>query len=104
MTDYGYRPVTQLTHAVLYEPPDSPFSLIVQKHVLITHYFVTRLELVWALPDALDAAPTGTYLVYIDRSLFDDDVGGLQRMMLVRGVLGDVEERIAEVRSGFTAP
>ncbi len=102
--DYGYRPVTQLTHGVLYEPPESPFSLVVQKHLLLTHYFLARLELVWLLPDRLEGEPSGTYLVYIDRSLFDGDVSGLKRMMLVRGLLGDVEQRIAEIRSLFAGP
>ncbi|MDJ0851415.1 MAG: hypothetical protein QNK04_23820 [Myxococcota bacterium] len=99
--DYGYRPVTQVTHAVLYEPPESPFSLVVQKHLLLTHYFLARLELTWLLPDTLEGEPSGTYLVYIDRSLFDGDVSGVKRMMLVRGVLNDVSERLAEVRGLF---
>jgi hypothetical protein len=102
--DYGYRPVTMLTHGVLYEPEESPFSLIVQKHILMTHYFVARLELVWMLPDVLVGEPSGTYLVYVDRSLFDEQVSGIKRMMLVRGVLKDVEKRIAAVRALFAVP
>ncbi len=103
VNDYGYRPVTQLTHAVLYEPPESPFSLLVQKHLLLTHYFLARLELVWLLPDTLQDEPTGTYLVYIDRSLFDDELSGLRRMMLVRGLLEDVGQRVAQLRAPFAS-
>jgi hypothetical protein len=40
-------------------------------------------------------------MVYVDRSLFDDDLGGFKRSLLVRGVLKDVEERLASLREGF---
>ena len=50
-----------------------------------------------------DTPGTGTYLVYVDRSLFDGELGGLKRRMLVSGVLDNVEKRLDAVRDHFAA-
>jgi hypothetical protein len=68
--DYGYRPVTDLTHTVVYHPPDpgaeGPAVVTAQKHIFTSHYFHARVELIGLFP----AEGSGSYLVYIDRSLF----------------------------------
>jgi hypothetical protein len=96
--DYGYRPVTTITHTLVYEPSEVPGGhpevLIAQKHLYTTHYFQARVEFIALFADGADR----TYLVYVDRSLFDEDVGGFTRRMLVRGVRDDVAQRIDAVR------
>jgi hypothetical protein len=96
--DYGYRPVTAVTHTLVYEPsevpPGEPEVLIVQKHLFTTHYFLARIEFSGLFADGSDR----TYLIYVDRSIFDDEVGGFKRSMLVRGVRDDVAKRMNAVR------
>jgi len=89
--DYGYRPVTGVIHAVIYEPPGS-FPMVALKNLYSSHYFHGRLQLIVLLVDPED--PEQTYVGYTDRLLFDDDVGGIKRRMLEAGVLKDVARRL----------
>jgi len=93
--DYGYRPVTGVIHAVIYEPPGS-LAVVALKNLYSSHYFHGRLQLVALLVDPED--PEQTYIGYTDRLLFDDDVGGIKRRMLEAGVLKDVARRIELLR------
>lgn len=98
--DYGYRPVTGIIHAVVYEPPDGPVAgAIVLKNLYSSHYFLARLQLIGLYPDAQD--PGATYVAYIDRLLFDDDVGRMKRLMIESGVLKDVRQRLELFRKGL---
>lgn len=101
--DYGYRPVTTVTHTLVYEPAEvaegQPEVLIAQKHLYTTHYFLARVELMGLFTEGSDR----TYLVYVDRSLFDEKVGGLTRSMLVRSVRNDVARRMNAVREHMAA-
>lgn len=105
VADYGYRPVTDLVHSVVYEPAapngQGPRVVIAQKHLFTSHYFLARVEFIGLFADESGEGPSGTYLVYVDRSLFDDDLGGFKRSLLVRGVLNDVRERLAALRESF---
>jgi hypothetical protein len=105
VVDYGYRPVTDLVHSVVYEATtqngQGPRVVIAQKHLFTSHYFLARVEFIGLFADEADEGPSGTYLVYVDRSLFDDDLGGFKRSLLVRGVLNDVRERLAKLRESF---
>jgi hypothetical protein len=105
VADYGYRPVTDLVHSVIYEPTtqngQGPRVVIAQKHLFTSHYFLARVEFIGLFADETGEGPSGTYLVYVDRSLFDDDLGGFKRSLLVRGVLKDVRERLAALRESF---
>jgi hypothetical protein len=103
--DYGYRPVTDVIHTVVYEPSDreaqEPSVLIAQKHLFTSHYFFARLEYIALFPDDPSAARPGTYVVYVDRSLFDDSLGSFKRSFMVRGVLKDVRQRLVALRKKF---
>jgi hypothetical protein len=103
--DYGYRPVTAVVHTLVLEPEKisagEPAVTIVQKYLFATHYFTARIEMIGLFPE--DTPGTGTYLVYVDRSLFDGELGGLKRRMLVSGVLNNVEKRLDAVRDHFAA-
>ena len=76
-----------------------PEVLIAQKHLFTTHYFEARIEFSSLFANGSDR----TYLVYVDRSLFDDRVAGVKRKMLVRGVLEDVAKRMNAVRDHMAA-
>jgi hypothetical protein len=93
--DYGYRPVTGMIHAVIYEPPGS-FPVVALKNLYSSHYFHARFQLIVLLADPED--PEQTYLGYSDRLLFDDDVGRIKRHMIEAGVLKDVGRRLELLR------
>jgi hypothetical protein len=93
--DYGYRPVTGMVHAVIYEQPGS-FPVVALKNLYSSHYFHARLQLIVLLADPED--PEQTYLGYSDRLLFDDDVGSIKRRMIEAGVLQDVGRRLELLR------
>jgi hypothetical protein len=93
--DYGYRPVTGVIHAVIYEPPGS-FPVVALKNLYSSHYFHARLQLIVLLADPEDSEQT--YLGYTDRLLFDDDVGGIKRRMIEAGVLKDSGRRLELLR------
>jgi hypothetical protein len=103
--DFGYRPITYIIHTVVYEPSDrgdqDPAVLIAQKHIFTSHYFFARVEYIALFPDDPAAKEPGTYVVYVDRSLFDDSLGTFKRPFLVSGVLEDVNERLAGLRDKF---
>ena len=93
--DYGYRPVTGVIHAVIYEPPGR-FPVVALKNLYSSHYFHARLQIIALLADPED--PEQTYLGYTDRLLFDDNVGSIKRRMLEVGVLKDVGRRLELLR------
>ena len=59
------------------------------------------VEMIALFPD--DPPGQGSYLVYVDRSLFDGELGRFKRRMLVSGVLSNVESRLEAVRDHFVA-
>ena len=98
--DYGYRPVTGVHHVVSYEPTEGlATGVIASKNLYSSHYFHARLQLLGLYPDAQD--PQQTYIGYVDRLLFDDDVGTFKRHMVESGVLKDVERRLALLREQY---
>jgi hypothetical protein len=103
--DYGYRPITDIIHTVVYEPPlrdaEGPAVVIAQKHIFTSHYFFARVEYIVLFRDDESAEEPGTYVVYVDRSLFDDSLGSFKRGFMVRGVLTDVSERLEALQGRF---
>jgi hypothetical protein len=106
--DYGYRPVTDLLHTVAYEVPDAaagdPEVVMLQKRIFSSHYFQARLGYIGLFSDETSPEGPGTYLVYIDRSLFDGEITGIKRSLLVRGVLADTRAQLASLQQSFAAP
>jgi len=103
--DFGYRPITDIIHTVVYEPSDrgeqDPAVVIAQKHIFTSHYFFARVEYIAIFPDDPDAEQPGSYVVYVDRSLFDDSLSSFKRPFVVRGVLNDVHERLEALQEKF---
>ena len=55
--------------------------VIAQKHIFTSHYFFARVEYIALFPDDPSAEQPGTYVVYVDRSLFDDSLGSFKRAL-----------------------
>ena len=95
--EFGLRPLTTITHAVIYAVPAgrAPRVLVALKQVYASHYFHAGLATL-ALFEAPTDSPasgggSGSYLVWVERSLFDTDLGGFTR----RRVVGRLEETLA---------
>jgi len=97
--EYGYRPVTSLAQGFIYRPdaPASEPSVLAQKQLYASHYFLARVELS-VLYDASDGNGPATVLVYLDRTLFDDDLSWAKRKALAHGVRGALAKRLAQRR------
>ncbi|MDJ0869379.1 MAG: hypothetical protein QNK03_24965 [Myxococcota bacterium] len=98
VSDYGYRPVTEMIHAVVHQPRDEqlPEVVIALKHIFATHYLHARLEFLGLT--AHSDRPSETSLIHVDRSLFDEDLGRLKRGLLVRGLIGSERKRLELLR------
>jgi hypothetical protein len=62
--DFGVRPVTSLTHLVLYDPPDRRPALVATKQIYAAHYFDAALGLTLAIEDGAG----GFYMVSMNRA------------------------------------
>lgn len=95
LEDSGLRPLTAVTHAVLYVPPSARDlrAIVALKRIYASHYFHAGLTLMMLVDDGDDQVP-GFYLVYLDRMLFDTGLGGLKRRSVEGRLEGDLRQRL----------
>lgn len=88
------RPILSITHLSLYEPPGAPLTLVSEKQLYASHYFIGAFTLTTLL-DRVDApAGAGSYYMVVQRMRFDHlPSGGL---LNIRGrVIGKMNEALA---------
>ena len=101
--DYGYRPVTSIVHTVAFDPgAGEPAGLIAAETLYSSHYFDARLQLIGFYTDTENREQT--YALYVDRLLFDAEVGSMQRRMLRSSVAADVRKRLGMVGERYRSP
>lgn len=105
--EFGLRPLTTITHAVIYARPAgrAPRVLIALKQVYASHYFHAGLAtlMLFEAPAAGGASgggesSSGSYLVWLDRSLFDTDLGGFTRRRVVGRLEANLAARLGALR------
>lgn len=99
--DFGYRPVTAVTHATIYDHPaagQTARAIIAQKQIYASHYFHARFSLMALMEGSEEPNGRGLYLVYVDRSLFDDDLGAINRSLLRRGLTNSLRTKLEDLR------
>jgi hypothetical protein len=98
--DFGQRPTTTITQAVIYEGTEADRgSIIALKQLYATHYFQARLQFIH-LADAPDTAQgPEIYLMYLDRLLFDADLNKVFRTLISKGLYSHIEYWLAEIRN-----
>lgn len=94
------RPILSITHLSLYEPSGAPMTLVSEKQLYASHYFLGAFTLTTLLdrPDA--PGGRGSYYMVVQRMRFDHlPSGGL---LNIRGrVVGKMNEALAaELRDG----
>lgn len=103
LTDFGLRPLLSVTHATFYEraPGSEPRALVAFKQIYASHYFHARLRLLFLADDDGEAGRRGSYLVYLDRSLFDTNLGWLVRGQVEGRLRSNLESRLRSLRDSL---
>ena len=98
--DFGQRPTTTITQAVIFEGTEADRDVIIAlKQLYATHYFQARLQFMHLVDAPETAQASGIYLMYLDRLLFDADLNKVTRMLISKGLYSHVEYWLAEIRN-----
>ena len=97
--DFGQRPTTAVTQAVIYDGTSRNQDVIIAlKQLYATHYFQARLQFIHLADASSTPQDLGIYLMYLARLLFDADLNTVTRMLISKGLHSHVEYWLAEVR------
>lgn len=106
--EFGLRPLTTITHAAIDARPEAargaPRVLIALKQVYASHYFHAGLStlMLFEAPavggETGGGASSGSYLIWLDRSLFDTDLGGFTRRRVVDRLEANLAARLGALR------
>ena len=113
LEDFGLRPLTTVVHSALYPVANRSSALralIARKQIFATHYFRARLSMLafieTAPPVAIsraggDGSPAGTYLLWLDRSLFDTKLNRFVRGRVEGRLEDDLRSRLTQLQRAF---
>jgi hypothetical protein len=96
----GLKETIFLTHAFVYSSKTKdglPFSSIVQKRLHASHYYYAALRSATVI-DYSDGAKPLSYMVFLDRHLFDGKLGGFKKRMLRNGLKEGLEEELSDIQ------
>jgi hypothetical protein len=100
------RPILSINHVSIYSPPTSPLSLVSNKQLYASHYFLGAFTLTTILdkPDAPNGK--GVYFIVLQRMRFDHLPGGL---LNIRGRVIDrthdgLKKELAQRKASFEGP
>jgi hypothetical protein len=103
LDEFGLRPVTEITHATIYNPSTFRATLIAEKQIYASHYFWARLKFSVVIEDNDDSGNPGVFLICSDHSLFDENLGRIHRRILSRSVRNNFQFRLRSMRSRLEA-
>ena len=97
--DFGQRPTTTITQAVIFEGTEADQGVIIAlKQLYATHYFQARLQFVHLVDAPETVQGSGIYFLYLDRILFDADLNKVTRMLISKGLYSHIEYWLADIR------
>lgn len=103
--DFGLRPLTSVVHSSLYSAPERSQTtvreLIARKQIFASHYFRARLSMLAFVEGSPAAA---TYLVWLDRSLFDTKLNRFLRGRVEGRLEDDLRARLAQIERTLRPP
>ncbi len=103
--EFGMRPLTTVTHSVVYGDAsvhEGDFW-VGMKLLYASHYLTASLRLMRVIEDPTAGQPT-SYLICVDRLLFDAKVGGIKRAMAKRRLRSYLADRLEAIRNSLGAP
>jgi hypothetical protein len=98
--EFGMRPLTTVTHQVIYMPDTSSPSEIwvAQKLLYASHYLQGSLRVARLVEDVGDGGEPVSYLIYQQQLMFDGRVGGLKRTFLTSALQRNLHARMRRMR------
>ncbi len=98
--DFGYRPTLAVDHLVVDVDPEdaSVLALFASKTIYANHYLGGRVQIGAVIDGDGAIGVPGRYLVLVDRIEFDDDLNGLKRKLLGKGLASDLKGRMELLR------
>jgi hypothetical protein len=96
MLGYRPRPTLSIDHVMIDTSPQTPGvdSILIFKTIYATHYLAARYQVFAIINNQEDLGVPGQYLIFVDRILFDDKLGKVQRSLLGSGMKDDMSERL----------
>ena len=96
--DFGHRPTLTINHALSIEPQNPQLDyLFAIKTIYANHYFGGRASFGALLEDNALGVP-GRFFVFVEHLQFDGRLNRMLRGVLSRGIVKDVETRLAMIR------
>jgi hypothetical protein len=96
----GLKETTFLMHAFVYLSATDdglPFVSIAHKKLHANHYYYAALRSATVI-DYSKGAGSLTYMIFLDRHLFDGKLGGLKKRMLRNGLKEGLEDELTDIR------
>lgn len=104
--DYGFKPVINIVHGVIYTPPaQSDRTIVVQKQLYASHYLDGSLA-VATLLDTEGAGRPATYLLYANRlrgDMLKGGFGGLKRKAALSQAEKAAEQTLGTIKQALEA-
>jgi hypothetical protein len=103
LDEFGLRPVTEITHVTIYHSPSLRATLLTGKQIYASHYFGARFKFCVVIGDNDGADRSGVFLIWLDHSLFDENLGRVNRSFLSRAAQKNIQTRLRSIRSRLEA-
>ncbi len=101
IVDFGYRPTFTVDQLIIDRSPspEGIRELVASKTIYANHYLAGRIQ-VGAIVDGEAALGVpGSFLLLEDRIRFDDELGGIKRGLMSRGLSSDLRKRLVRMRA-----
>lgn len=100
VSDFGYRPTLSVDHSVVggSSATEGLGSAMVLRTLYANHYLAGRLQLGTVIEGETVFGVPGHYVLTVDQMLFDDELGGMKRSLLGRGLKSNVSDRLENLR------
>jgi len=101
VSDFGYRPTLSVDHVVVRESAETSGArmTMVLRTIYANHYLAGRLQFGSLIDGQAAFGVPGHYVLVMDRMLFDDQLSGVKRSLLGRGLKSNVSDRLANIRT-----
>jgi hypothetical protein len=102
--EFGMRPLTTVTHTIAdLEPQETHADVwIAMKLLYASHYLQASLRTIRVIDDRSSVEPA-SYLVCVDRLMFDTKVGGIVRAMAKRRLRSHLADRLKNISEAVGA-
>jgi hypothetical protein len=100
--DFGMRPLTTVTRSARYRPrhTDMDQTWVALQLLYASHYLLGSLRLVWIIENPQADEQPRSLVIWTDRVMFDNRVGGIKRSLVTRHLKHNVAGRLRMLQEG----